>query len=208
MEADSDNNGLLLCDHFIPEELLCDLMCFYLDEKALAQCQQVCKRWNQLLKAYVWRHKAGITTGLKFSREDRSLGWFDYCSIYAISARKMLNRNLVKNHSGANGLRKTEGEIYWTTVRSGGHGWKVENPPIGVPLLPSDEQFPDNEQRCFATSFGECSKVYTIDLLEEGLSSSILDHFQPPIQVRYCFCGVICELGAAAQCHFNQFHND
>lgn len=166
-------------------------MCFYLDANALAQCQQVCKRWNQLLKAYVWRHKAALSTGLRYPPDDPSLEWFDYCCIYAISTRNAFNCNLVKNHSGANGLRKGKEEIYWSDIRKGGHGWKVENPPIGVPLLPDDAQFPDNEQHCFATSFGECSKVYVVDLLKEGIPPAILDHFQPPIQVGCYFCGVI-----------------
>lgn len=159
-------------DYSLPEELLCDLMRFYLDASALMQCQQVCKQWNILLKGYVWRCKAEQQANCKF-RGNEVLGARDFCRIYA---KRLYGRNLIGNHSGGKQFEA------WTNVKHGGHGWKVECPPVGAPPLPVDAEY-GGDQHCFVTSYGNCSKTYVVDLLAEGFTETILDELQSPIVV-------------------------
>ncbi|XP_076244678.1 F-box only protein 6 isoform X2 [Calliopsis andreniformis] len=168
-----ENNGLILCNTYLPEELLAEIFC-YVTDKSLLNCQLVCKRWKNLIQSYVWRKKAEITFGRLFLW-DQDVPWHEY---YLISKKKPFERNLVKNHSGEEGVEK-----YWDSIDEGGIPWKVENPPIGVPPLPSDEPLFNGKQFCFVTSYLLCPKVQTINLKTEGLSPYILDHFQPPIVV-------------------------
>lgn len=165
-------DGLGLCD-VLPDELICDLMCFYLDEKALNECQQVCKRWNLLLKEYVWRRKAELCLQRKCPHSDL-LTWREYRAIFMYD---LFDRNLVQNHSGENGL-----EANWEEWIHGGHSWNIECPPVGAPSLPIETGF--NEDRCFVTSYDTCSKCYTVDLIGNHFMPAILDDLQPPIEVR------------------------
>ncbi|XP_055326941.1 F-box only protein 6-like isoform X2 [Sitodiplosis mosellana] len=84
--------------------------------------------------------------------------------------------NLVKNHSGEDAFK------HWQITQNRGNRWAIECPPIGAPSLPSEPEF-ENKQHCFVTSYGECCKNYTVDLIKEGFTANILDHLQPSIKI-------------------------
>lgn len=169
---EASNNGLIIREKYIPEELLCEIFC-HVDHKTLCNCQLVCKQWNLLIQGYVWRKKAERTLG-KTLPVDANAPWTMY---YFICDKKAFGRNLIKNHSGKSGLNSD-----WTTVHDGGDGWKVECPAVGVPPLPQDPVF-DGKQYCFVTSYGHCWKQQTIDLIDKGFTEYLLDNLQPTIKV-------------------------
>lgn len=100
--GDSDS---VRCDVYLPIELIQRIL-FYADEKTLLNCQLVCKSWNQIILNYVWRKKAEIKTGHKFAIKT-VLNWKDF---YLICAKNLFGRNLLKNHSGAEGFK------YWDYI--------------------------------------------------------------------------------------------
>jgi len=58
----------------------------------------------------------------------------------------------------------------WEVVASGGDGWKVERPPIGV--------LPPTDNACFVTSYEECARRQTIKLEE----LSVLEKVKPKLE--------------------------
>ncbi|XP_055306469.1 F-box only protein 44-like [Sitodiplosis mosellana] len=175
---DSDelvNNGLVLKNVEIPPELIEHIL-FYVDVKSLLKCRRVCKCWNEIITNHVWRKKAENRTGCKFTSETIS-EWKDF---YLICCG-LFGRNLVKNHSGKEKFK------HWQITENYGDCWAIECPPIGAPVLESDAEF-ENKQHCFVTSYGECRKYYTVDLIKEGFTVNILDHLQPPIEISEWYC--------------------
>ena len=96
-----------------------------------------------------------------------------------ICSKRPFKRNLLKNHSGELGVQK-----HWKIVSYEKRRWTVENPPAGVSALPDTEPIFKGNSYCFATSGHNCIKQQIIDLATEGLSSFLLDKFQPPIVVK------------------------
>lgn len=174
VEFDEESyNGIVFDNNIlIPEELISRIFVYYMDPKSLLNCQLVCKRWNMIINDYVWRQKATIRTHRHFTSEE-PYDWMDYFIIIT-----KIEKNLLKNHSGAEG----EIERNWRIERNGGDGWIIENSPIGAPCLPEDPEF-GNSQHCFVTSWGTCQKLQTINLISNGFTANILDNLQPPIQV-------------------------
>lgn len=213
---ENSSNGLLLFeDKFIPDELMIEIFCHYIDHKSLKSCQLVCKRWNLLIQSYIWRKKAELTIHHSLPI-DEDASWTMY---YLICDKKPFYRNLIKNHSGEEGLKSTEvttnrsfyrnryvnfndqdWEIEsesvdlrsnWNVIYDGGHHWAVESPPVGVPPLPQDPVFKETNH-CFVTSFGLCWKEQIIDLIKEGASDYLMDKIQPTIKVTiFCFEKII-----------------
>lgn len=164
------NNGLVLNGTEMPPELIENIL-FYVDVKSLLKCRRVCKYWNEVITHQVWRKKAENRTGFKFTT-DTALGWKEY---YLICS-ELFGRNFVKNHSGKEKFK------YWHITDREGDGWAIECPPIGAPLLSPEPEF-ENKQHCFVTSYGDCLKIYTVDLIREGFTTNILDQLQPSIEV-------------------------
>ncbi|CAL7946623.1 unnamed protein product [Xylocopa violacea] len=173
MFDEKSENGLIVCGKYLPEELLAEIFC-YVDYTSLLNCQLVCTRWKILIRNYVWRKKAEISLGRSLLF-DKEVPWDVY---YLICKKRPFERNLVKNHSGEYGTQK-----YWNILSDGGNRWKVENPPVGVPPLPSNEHVFEGKQFCFVTSYNMCTKVQVIDLEKEGLTLYVLNNLQPPIVV-------------------------
>lgn len=172
-QEDSDdliNNGLVLQNVEIPPELIEHIL-FHVDVKSLLKCRRVCKNWNEIITNHVWRRKAEDKTGLRFT-SDTMFGWKEF---YLICSG-LFGRNLVKNHSGKEKFKN------WQITHSYGDGWAIECPPVGAPLLTEDPEF-GNGQFCFVTSYQECRKHYTVDLIKEGFTANILDQLQPQIEV-------------------------
>ena len=173
-EPINDDNGLILSNHYIPEEVLANIL-VHVHYKTLPKCMLVCKRWNALIESYVWRKKSEMILG-QLLPSDARIHWTLH---YLICKDKSpFRRNLIKNHSGSQGIKK-----HWRIIRNDGDKWKVEEPPEGVPPLPETEPLFAGRKTCFVTSYAYCSKKQNIDLLAEGLTSQILDDLQPPIVV-------------------------
>ncbi|KAK0162361.1 hypothetical protein PV327_008705 [Microctonus hyperodae] len=173
---ENGDNGLVMCDKYIPEELITEILC-YVDYKSLLNCQLVCKRWQNLLQDYVWRKKAEIAMGHSL-QSVKIMPWNVY---YKICKKKPIATNLLKNNSGQNNFSN------WIINRQGGDHWKVENPPVGVPSLPESPIFEGNNC-CFVTSYSTCIKKQIINLTDEDLSF-ILDALQPSIVVSEWYSG-------------------
>lgn len=167
------DNGLILCDKYIPAELLVEIFCNS-NLETLLNCQLVCKRWKMLMQSYVWRKRAEITLGKPFPRNE-DIPWNVF---YFICKKKPFERNLLKNHSGEHGVDR-----YWQIVTQGGDLWAVESPPQGVPELPLTEPVFEGKQSCFVTSYHFCIKKQQVDLIAEGFTPYVLDVLQPPIEV-------------------------
>ena len=171
---ENDNNGLILSDEYIPEEVLANIL-VHVHYKTLAKCMLVCKRWNDLIRNYVWRKKCELILNRSVQLNDQ-IPWTLYCLI--CKPDNPFERNLIMNHSGNEGVKK-----HWKILRNSGSEWAVEKPPKGVPPLPETEPIFKDSQVCFVTSFEFCSKVQEVDLIAEGFTSQILDDIQPPIIV-------------------------
>lgn len=189
MFDEESDNGLVLCDKYLPKEMLMEILC-HADCKTLLNCQLVCKHWNRLMNK-VWHMKTEQTLGKPFPWNDR-IPWSVY---YFACTKKPYERNLIKNHSGAYGLAD------WKLLLNGGDRWKVEEPPVGVQELQemADPMF-ENRQICFTTSFQRCNKEQKIDLTREGIHPYILDTYRPPIVVSEWYscrwdCPAVYELG-------------
>lgn len=171
---ENDNNGLILNNQYIPEEVLASVL-YHVDHKSLVKCMLVCKRWNYLIRNYVWRKKSETIVGRLLPADDEHLPW----SLHYLICKPHgpFERNLVRNHSGSEGLKK-----HWRIIRNQGNKWSVEEPPVGVPGLPESETLFQEKKICFVTSFDYCSKTQTIDLIKEGLTAHIMDEVQPHIQ--------------------------
>ncbi|XP_076220957.1 F-box only protein 6 isoform X2 [Nomia melanderi] len=188
---EESDNGLVLADKYLPGELLSYIF-LYVDYKSLLNCQLVCKRWQILIQSYVWRKRAAFSVG-RSVLFTKNVPWHVY---YLICKKKPFERNLIKNNSGEHGIKK-----HWKILEEGGDRWTVENPPLGVPLLPSNEPVFEGKKFCFATSYRKCMKAQTIDLEEEGFTPYVLDELQPPIVVSEWYscrwdCPALYECGA------------
>jgi len=169
---EESENGLIICNKYVPAELLAEIFC-RVDHKTLLNCQLVCKRWKELIQSYIWRKKAEIALGKPFPRHEQ-MSWKVF---YLVCKKKPFERNLLKNHSGEHGKK------HWYIVREGGDCWTIERPPAGVPDLPLTEPVFEGKQICFTTSYYNCTKTQVIDLITEGLHPHVLDVLQPPIVV-------------------------
>ncbi|XP_024889051.1 uncharacterized protein LOC112465643 [Temnothorax curvispinosus] len=88
---------------------------------------------------------------------------------YLACAKKPYERNLMKNHSGA------EYSDHWDIIWESGYGRMVEEPPAGMPELPQTKPLFKDRRICFTTSYFYCTKVQGIILTNEGIHSYILD---------------------------------
>ena len=167
------NNGSILGGKHIPQELITNIF-FHVDCESLQNSQLVCKKWWILIESYVWKKKAEMIMGCSLPLIKDIPG----SVLYMVCSKRPFNRNLLKNHSGELGVEK-----HWEILSDKKHRWTVENPPAGVRSLPGTELTP-KENYCFATSGYDCRKQEIIELATEGLSSFLLDEFQPPIVVK------------------------
>ncbi|XP_024883728.1 F-box only protein 6-like, partial [Temnothorax curvispinosus] len=196
MFDEEDNNGLVLCDKYLPVEVLIEIFC-HVDCKTLLRCQLVCKRWKMLMN-HVWHKKTEWTLGKPFPWNDK-MPWTVY---YLACTKKPYERNLVKNHSG-----DEKSFRHWDISYNGGHRWTVEKPPAGMPELPQTEPLFKDRQTCFATSYEHCTKVQVIILTDEGIHPYILDTYQPPIEVSEWY-GCRYDCPARYQLRVKLFRND
>lgn len=170
---EESNNGLVICDRYVPAELLAEIFC-RARHGTLLNCQLVCKRWKMVIQNYVWRKKTELVLGKPFPRQIEEIPWQVF---YLICKRRAFEKNLLRNHSGERNMK------YWQVLSNGGDSWKIEVPPVGVPELPLTEPVFGGRQICFATSYHSCTKKQIVDLQDEGFHPYVLDVLQPPIVV-------------------------
>jgi len=98
----------------LPDEMVVYTLSF-IDADTLMDCRLVCKRWRELIDAYVFQEKASrenefVNNGrgfYSFSQIDSNsvrkleLPWYVF---YVICKYDPFNRNLVKNHCGQSKL--------------------------------------------------------------------------------------------------------
>ncbi|CAL1687828.1 unnamed protein product [Lasius platythorax] len=174
MFDEAGDNGLVVCDRYLPAELLAEIFCRAHPE-TLLNCQLVCKRWRLVIQNYVWRKKAELALGKPFPRHvEEEIPWRVF---YRICETRPFEKNLLRNHSGERDMK------YWEILSNGGDFWRIETPPTGVPELPSTESIFGGRQICFATSYHSCTKKQIVDLVAEGFHPYVLDVLQPPIVV-------------------------
>ncbi|XP_003424333.1 F-box only protein 2 isoform X1 [Nasonia vitripennis] len=177
-----DINGLAIFEHFIPYELLSRIFC-YLNSNELVVCHLVCKRWNELIKEYVWRKKAELISGQTFPFDEK-INWVSY---YLLCAKNAFNRNLLLSDKV---VARDDNECdhgAFETIEFD----KNENPPP-INVMPFPEDLVVNDQiRCSISSplsFSGAKKSFRIHLLKEGLTEKILNNIQPIIKVSVWFC--------------------
>ncbi|XP_043929453.1 uncharacterized protein LOC122803834, partial [Protopterus annectens] len=83
-----------------------------------------------------------------------------------------------------------DGFTHWTKTDAG-DGWNIENHHCVLTEAPSE--------KCFTSSYGWCSKIQIVDLLEEGLWEELLDIHQPDICIADWYscrhdCGCVYEI--------------
>ncbi|XP_029168524.1 F-box only protein 44-like [Nylanderia fulva] len=167
------DNGLVICDRYVPPELLGEIFC-RAHLRTLLNCQLVCKRWRTVIQSYVWRKKTELVLGKPFPRQAEEIPWQVF---YLTCKRRPFERNLLRNHSGGQKMK------HWEILSNGGDSWRVEVPPAGVLELPLTEPIFGGKQVCFATSYHNCTKRQTVNLLAKGFHPYVLDVLQPPIEV-------------------------
>ena len=100
-------NGLVLCDKFLPVEVLTEIL-FYVDCKTALNCQLVCKLWQTLMN-YVWFKKINQIDCKKIVAEpflwDDNMPW----SVFYLCIKSYRRNLYMKNHSGAKG--KVTGQV-------------------------------------------------------------------------------------------------
>ncbi|XP_025202011.1 F-box only protein 27-like isoform X2 [Melanaphis sacchari] len=152
----------------------------------------VCKRWQELIDAYVFQEKA--------SRENKFVnngkGYYSFSKIDSNNIRKLelpwyvfhvickydpFNRNLVKNHCGQNAF------MHWS-ITNDHNWWTIEENPQGAPLLPDDPDF-DGHTSCFVSTYRLCSKRQKIIFKNYGLNDIMMKTLQPEILVSEWYTG-------------------
>lgn len=164
-----ENTGLFLKDIYVPPEVL-SLILSFVDNKTLIKSTRVCKLWNEIIKEHVWKIKAER----KFNRKLRK---FPNLTYQMMCIKDPFNKNLIKNPCGA---KKFD---HWHLLRNMGHKFLVEDIPVYCDPVPDDVKSIHGSESCFATSFGQCMKRQTINLVASGLVETFLDEVQPPIYV-------------------------
>lgn len=97
----ADDNGYILQNHYIPEEILSIILSYVPPKDLVFLCRLVCKNWCNIIDSQVWRLKLGKNKALIQKIHD--IPWF---ACYWISTKDTIDRNLIKNGCGQ-GNRKS-----------------------------------------------------------------------------------------------------
>ncbi|KAG5330681.1 FBX2 protein, partial [Acromyrmex charruanus] len=93
MFDEKDCNGLILCDKFLPVEILTDIFS-YVNGMTAMNCRLVCKRWQELMN-YVWYKKTNQIMAKPFPW-DNNMPW---SAFYLTCINMPYCRNLLKDFS-------------------------------------------------------------------------------------------------------------
>ncbi|XP_057671149.1 F-box only protein 6-like [Diorhabda carinulata] len=163
-EEDS-NNGLILNDHYIPEEILIKILSF-VPPKELLTLALVCKKWCNIIKSeMLWIDI--------YKRENphptKWLPWYVYYVYCTTNAFK----NMLQNGNGNDQYR------HWKIMRNFGDQFVIEKEPQGSEPLPSNVPDFNGHKSCFATSYYECTKLQEIKLEDRRLLRYIMNKHKP-----------------------------
>lgn len=165
---DNTTNGFYFNGIYVPEEIL-SLILNYVDDDIL-KYTLVCKSWFNIIKSFsFWAQKYEK----RYGKKAKKLPWYIY---YTLMHTNFFDTNLLKNNCGEKGYE------HWEIMQNYGDEFRIEKPPCGADKLPDSEDFND-KQSCFATSYYECSKMQTIELVTRPIHSVILNTYQPEIYV-------------------------
>ncbi|KAF5295950.1 hypothetical protein FQA39_LY12722 [Lamprigera yunnana] len=163
-----NDNGLILSNTYIPEEVLLHILSF-LEPRTILKCSLVCKEWNRLIRSYsLW----ATIYRRRCNRKPKKLPWYLY---YCYLSTNFFDVNLLKNGNGEQQLEN------WTVVEEGGNKFLVEDPPVGADPLNLDVSEFNNKTSCFATSYSRCYKIQNIKLGKSNLFRYILSNYKPHI---------------------------
>ncbi|XP_064481375.1 F-box only protein 6-like isoform X2 [Ornithodoros turicata] len=158
----------------LPDNVVAHILSFLSINTLLRQCRYVCQTFRNLIDGHaLWKAKC--------IRERKTIPNYRFNAppqkYYQMICRyNPYGVNLVKNACGQTGPKKQRFK-YWQIESNGGDKWGVECPPKGADATPTEDQ------HCFATSYGLCSKVQVIDLCQVGVLPEVMDLIKPPIHI-------------------------
>ncbi|ODM89859.1 F-box only protein 44 [Orchesella cincta] len=159
---------------FLPETVL-ELILSKVSDEDILKCNLVCRTWNALIsRKSLWKKRF----------ENKQVNWEEVPShirdkpnswmiLRAHLHHRILFKNFIDNPSGHSGF---DG---WTIFDNNGDLWRVEEEPIGCDPLPKTELIGRNDESCFVTSYGWCSKYFMVDLWSQGLTPELLKIILP-----------------------------
>ncbi|XP_047497677.1 F-box only protein 6-like isoform X2 [Penaeus chinensis] len=176
-----EDNGIRFRGKLVPEEILCIIFSFVPGRDLLRSVTCVCKYWHDLLTHYhFWFRKLEVERiTLSDKTKEKLLSLDDERSVlYILQGLAIhylpLNRNLIKNPCGANGMK------YWQCQHNK-NMITVESTPIGSDPIPEEAGLPT--QHCFVTSYMMSCRTQTFTLNKLGISPKLMDLVKPDIYV-------------------------
>lgn len=142
---ENSSNGLLLNTHYIPEEVIVDILS-YLEPKPLLHLTLVCKKWCNIIKS---DHFWFCFYNKRYPNKAKPLPWYVYYSYFTTN-------NFINLLQNTSGKRKY---AHWKILNNDGDKFKVESIPLGSDPLPCDIKDFNRKKRCIATSYGRCRKI-------------------------------------------------
>lgn len=156
----------------LPDPLIEHVLLFVGQEDLINNCRKTCRLFRSIVdRNAFWKSKC--------LRENKVIPTFRPSEL----PPRYYQRIYIGNPYGRNLLRNVHGDSpkspfhRWQILENGGDGWKREEAPNGADPLPLDNQ------GCFATSYGACSKQQVISLVSEGIPPEVLDNVRPDIEV-------------------------
>lgn len=163
------DNGLVLKNTYLPEEVLVHILSFTKPEKVL-RLSLVCKRWHRIVRS---RELWFIIYERHYKKKPKKLPWFIY---YCLFSTEFFDKNLLKNGNGENNFK------HWIFNCNNNDFFKIEKEPIGADPLPEDIPDFNGHKSCFVTSYSRNNKEQRIQL-NNNLLSIMLDYYKPNIYV-------------------------
>ncbi|XP_060592848.1 F-box only protein 44-like [Ruditapes philippinarum] len=158
----------------VPDDVLAEVLKRVPARDIVKSCVFVCKQWNNVINTQTFWKELCIKDNGYPEKLFHVLVDEDFKKLYF---KRPYYTNLIKNPDARDDFD------HWKIHHSGGDKWKVELPVGCNPL----EEYTGTEQskgtRCWVTSYSECSKSQTIDLIERGCSEHVLDDLRPDIHV-------------------------
>ncbi|KAL4225319.1 F-box associated region [Mactra antiquata] len=180
LRNDSNKNKMNWEDMNIPEDILWEVLIRVPAKDIVKSCARVCKQWHYIIESkHFWIQKCSEKH--QYSRElIQILADDDFKKLYF---RSPYQTNLILNPCAEKGLDD------WVINRRGGNGWKCEEPCGCDPIVNYTYDNQNKDIKCWVTSYHECTKSQTIDLLARGCSKYILDVVKPDICISEWYAG-------------------
>jgi len=200
----------------LPEEVVEQILLRVDTSTTVLSCSLVCRRWSKIVQScQFWRTKLQqlqkhLLPDHLLHNQTTTLSWTFFA---CLCDKNGYRRNLVVNCCGEEvGTKELEAQDKrqvvdgftepwpnykaWNILSSGGSGWRCVKTPDG-----ETDRFPDDllEKSYFSSSYQSCTKEQTVSLCREGVLESVLDNYQPEIEVadnynKYSGIGSVYEL--------------